>query len=82
MIDLITGLRERCDKHRQLETIRKRIASAKVAYTREKKDKCLLDIEKDRYALEYVLSMLVDMGGITEAERDVVERYYGCYDRA
>lgn len=78
MINLIAGLKDRCERYRELEMIRKQIASAQVAYNREKKERYLADIEKGRYALEMVLDVLVDIRVITEAEKKPVGDYYGC----
>jgi hypothetical protein len=81
MLELIAGLNERCNKYKCLETIRTTILQAKSQYRETKKQNYLEDIKMTRYALDYVVVLLGELGVFSTAEEQVVRRYYGCYER-
>lgn len=81
-MDLVAGLRDRCNKYHTLVWLRKRITAMQDMYKDTGRDALQNEIKQSRFALAVALDMLIEIGVITKAERDVVQDYYGCYERA
>jgi len=81
-MDLVAGLKDRCNKYHTLEWLRKRITAMQDMYKDTGREALQTDIKESRFALAVALDMLIEIGVITKAEREVVMNYYGCYDRA
>ena len=81
-MDLVAGLKDRCNKYHTLTWLKNRITAMQDMYKDTGREALQTDIKESRFALAVALDMLIEIGVITKAEREVVMNYYGCYDRA
>ncbi len=78
MIELIAGLKERCDRYATLKHLQEVIKTSQERWNETHRDIYIAEITKNRYALGMVLDVLAEIGVISEAEKALCERHYGC----